>query len=302
MNEYFKQIDELITNRETTRRVRNYVENEETLVTYWHVGKLLSEAGTKYGEGTIKNWSILLTEKYGKGYNYTNLTRMKQFYGIFLNIAAMSQLFRITWSNYVILITIKENNKRNYYLNLCLKNNITSRRLNGLIKNNTYEKLPFNERSQNIEIDKVNNNLNIIPIKNPIIIDIHTSNFKEKALLKYFIEHIDTFLADLGNNYAYIASEYSLFDNNKKYKIDILLFNYEINCFVVVELKVRELQNKDIDQIINYMNLIDEIKKPINKTRGILITKEDDGYRLSYCNERNIERTTYLNMGISNIN
>jgi hypothetical protein len=76
----------------------------------------------------------------------------------------------------------------------------------------------------------------------------------------------------------------------------MLLFNTINLCYVVVELKVRKLQSKDIDQVMNYMELIDEFKNPINKTRGILITKEDDGYKLSYCCDNNIERTTYLNI------
>jgi predicted nuclease of restriction endonuclease-like (RecB) superfamily len=116
MNEYFKQIDELITNRETTRYVRNYVENEETLVTYWHIGKLLSIVGTKYGEGTIKKCSSLLTEKYGKGYNYTNLKRIRQFYLLFSKGAPLGHLLSISWTNYKTIIPIEEENKRNYYL------------------------------------------------------------------------------------------------------------------------------------------------------------------------------------------
>jgi predicted nuclease of restriction endonuclease-like (RecB) superfamily len=293
MNEYFKQIDELITNRETTRYVRNYVENEETLVTYWHIGKLLSIVGTKYGEGTIKKWSIIFTSKYGKGYSNRNLRLMRQYYKVFRNGTQCVPLSKINWTIIRTLLSYSKN-KQNYYLNLCLQNNITSRKLIELIKNNTYEKLPFNERNKTIGINDIYN-FNI-PIKNPIIVDIPKNNFKEQILLKYFEEHIKTFLLDLGNSYAFISSEYSIFDNNKKYKIDMLLFNTSELCYVVVELKVRKLQNKDIDQIINYMELVDKKMTPNNHTRGILITKEDDGYKLSYCNSNNIERTTYLNI------
>jgi predicted nuclease of restriction endonuclease-like (RecB) superfamily len=294
MNEYFKQIDELITNRETTRKVRNYVENEENLVTYWHIGKLLSEVGTKYGEGTIKKWSEIFTQKYGKGYNYTNLIRFILFFNLFGNIAAVRQLLNVSWTNIKTLLPINNKFKQKYYLNLCIQNNLSSRKLIELIKNNTYEKLPFNERNKNIEINDIYN-VNV-PIKNPIMVNIKENNFKEQVLLKYFIEHIEEFLDNLGNSYAFISSEYSIFDNNKKYKIDMLLFNTSELCYVVVELKVRKLQNKDIDQIINYMKLVDKKMTTNNHTRGILITKEDDGYKLSYCNSHNIERTTYLNI------
>jgi predicted nuclease of restriction endonuclease-like (RecB) superfamily len=296
MNEYFKQVDELITNRETTRKVRNYVENEENLVTYWHIGKLLSEVGTKYGEGTIKKWSEIFTQKYGKGYNYTNLIRFIQFFNLFGNIAPMEQYLKVTWSNYKLLLPLKKQGKYNYYLNLCMQNNLTKRKLIELIKNNTYEKLPFNERNKTIGIDTLTIKNNLIPLKNPIIVDIPENEFKEKVLLKYFDEHLKDFLHDLGVGYSYVDSEYSISDNNKKYKFDMLLFNTSELCYVVVELKVRKMQNKDIDQIINYMKLVDKKMTPNNHTRGILITKEDDGYKLSYCNAHYIERTTYLNL------
>jgi predicted nuclease of restriction endonuclease-like (RecB) superfamily len=295
MNEYFKQIDELITNRETTRKVRNYVENEENLITYWNIGKMLSIVGTKYGEGTIKKWSIIFTSKYGKSYNYRNLLLMIQYYTNYKNMNPMGSHLNIAWSNLREIIKIKSKNGQTYYLNLCIQNNLTKRELIDLIKNNTYEKLPYNDR-KNIDVDITNNNNSLIPIKNPLIINIPTNNLKEKVLLKYFEEHLKEFLTDLGIGYTYAASEYLLVDENTKYKIDMLLFNTIKLCYVVVELKVRKLQNKDIDQIINYMNLVDKIKKPINKTRGILITKEDNGYKLSYCNEQHIERTTYLNI------
>src|SRR5574344_945156 len=296
MNEYFNKIDELISKRETTRYVRKYVENEETLITYWHVGKMLSEAGTKYGEGTIKKWSLTFTKKYGKGYSYRNLRLMLNFYIIYSNLqplAANLNNVMTTWTNYTVIMSIIDVNKRNYYLNLCIQNNLTKRKLIELIKAKTYESLPFNERNKVIQInDKTNTK---IPIKNPIMVNIPEENIKEQMLLKYLIENIENFLKDLGNGYSFIGSEYEIYDESKKYKIDMLLFNYEFNCFTVIELKVRKLQNKDIDQILNYMKIVDKNMNCVNLTRGILITKEDTGYRLSYCRNNNIERTTYLN-------
>jgi predicted nuclease of restriction endonuclease-like (RecB) superfamily len=186
MNEYFKQINELISKRETTRYVRNYVENEETLVTYWHIGKLLSEVGTKYGEGTIKKWSNLLIKKYGNNYNITNLQIMKQFFLNYSNYDPLAHNLNITWTNIRIILTIKDKNVQNYYLNLCMQNNLTKRKLIELIKNNTYEKLPFNERNKTIVIDTTHGKNNLIPVKNPIIVDISENDFKEQILLKYF--------------------------------------------------------------------------------------------------------------------
>jgi hypothetical protein len=90
---------------------------------------MLSEAGTKYGEGTIKKWSIVFTEKYGKGYNYRNLLIMIQYYISFLKMNPLGSHLNIAWSNLREIVKIKEENRRNYYLNLCIQNNLTKRNL-----------------------------------------------------------------------------------------------------------------------------------------------------------------------------
>src|SRR5574344_1768966 len=243
MNEYFNKIEELISKRETTRYVRKYVENEETLITYWHVGKMLSEVGTKYGEGTIKKWSLTFTKKYGKGYSNRNLRLMRQFYIKYKNGLQCRPNYNISWSIIKELLPYSQN-KYNYYYKLCIQNNISVRKIRNLIKSNTYESLPFNERNTIIEIYNQTNTK--IPIKNPIMVNIPEKSFSEKVLLKYFEIHIKEFLNNLGSNYAYIGSEYEIYDESKKYRIDMLLNNYRESCLVVVELKVRKLQNKDI--------------------------------------------------------
>jgi hypothetical protein len=79
---------------------------------------MLSEAGTKYGEGTIKKWSIVFTEKYGKGYSLKNLWRMRQFYFNFSKVAPMGRFLNVSYTNHKTIIALKEENKHNYYLNI----------------------------------------------------------------------------------------------------------------------------------------------------------------------------------------
>ena len=82
----------------------------------------------------------------------------------------------------------------------------------------------------------------------------------------------------MGEGFAFIDNQYKINYENKNYFIDILLFNYKLNCFIVVELKLRKLLKEDKAQVEFYMDLIDKnIKEPIhNKTIGIIITKQND--------------------------
>ena len=141
MNEqqYYEEIEHLIKKNEISKRVRKLEENYSLVETYWHIGKIIVEAQggekrAKYGNELIKKWSIELTNKYGKGYNSTNLKRFRQFYVIFEKGVTLSHL--LTWSHYVALMPIKNSNVRNYYINLYIKNNLSIRELRQEIKSN----------------------------------------------------------------------------------------------------------------------------------------------------------------------
>ena len=122
MNEqqYYEEIEYLIKKNEISKRVRKLEDTHDTVITYWNVGRLIVEAQggskrAKYGNELIKNWSIKLTELYGKGYDATNLKRFRQFYLTFEKGAPLEH--QITWTNYKELLPIKNENKRNFYIN-----------------------------------------------------------------------------------------------------------------------------------------------------------------------------------------
>lgn len=102
----------------------------------------------KYGDELIKKWSIKFTKNYGKGYDYTNLSRFRQFYLTFPIVGPVAQL---SWTNIVKLLPIKDVNKRNYYLNQCIERNLSKRQLISEIKANSYERLL--NKPEHIELD-----------------------------------------------------------------------------------------------------------------------------------------------------
>ena len=102
-------------------------------------------------------------------------------------------------------------------------------------------------------------------------------------------------MKELGNNFSYIDNEYKIKLGNQYNYIDLLLFNYEFNCFVVVELKVTELKKEHIGQIQVYMNYIDNNLRKINqdKTIGIIICKKENKYIIEYCSDNRIIAREY---------
>ena len=112
---------------------------------------------------------------------------------------------------------------------------------------------------------------------------------------KLIVENIESFMSELGNSFSFIGSEYKIKVDGFYNFIDILLYNIEFNCYVVIELKVTELKKEHIGQIQVYMNYIDKNLRKINqeKTIGIIICKKENKYIIEYCSDKRILSRTY---------
>ena len=134
-------------------------------------------------------------------------------------------------------------------------------------------------------------------IKNPIIIKnkYNYAEITEKMLKQIILENLDYFMKELGTVFCYIENEYKIKLGDRYNYIDLLLFNIEYNCYVVIELKVTELKKEHIGQIQTYMNYIDKNVKKItqDKTIGIIICKKDNMYVMEYCSDNRIYNTVY---------
>lgn len=193
------------------------------------------------------------------------------------------------------MLPINDINKIIYYVDQCELNNLDVRGLRERIKNNEYERLPKETKDK-----LINNQENSIKdfIKNPIFIknNLNHNIISEKILQQLILEDISSFLKELGNGFTFIDNEYPIQLGNSRIHIDLLLFNYIYNCFVVVELKVTKLKKEHIGQIEAYMSYIDKHVKNIyhNKTIGIIITKYGDDFVMEYCLDKRIYDTTYI--------
>ena len=138
----------------------------------------------------------------------------------------------------------------------------------------------------------------MIFIKNPIVIKNNTNKeiISEKILQRIILEDIPAFLKELGMGFTFVENEYKIKIGNYYNYIDLLLYNIEFNCYVVVELKVTELKKEHIGQIEVYMNYIDKHLKKItqDKTIGIIICKKDNKFIMEYCSDSRILTREYL--------
>ena len=288
---YYNEIKKELIDNELNKKVKDYSKNKYEIQKYYNVGKLLLEAGNNYGEGIIKEYSVKLTKDIGKKYSVRYLFDIRKLY-LFAKVHPLGA--QLTISHYRLLFPLSDDNEIDYYINQIIKRNLSKRELEAIIKSNEYKRLP--EETKNKLIEKKESNI-VDFVKNPIMIK-NNNNYEilsEKVLQKLILEDIESFMKELGDSFCFIASEYKIKIGARNNYIDLLLFNYEYNCFVVVELKVTELKKEHIGQIQVYMNYIDENLRKINQDKiiGIIICKQDNKYVIKYCSDDRIIAREY---------
>mgnify|MGYP004689056289 FL=1 len=291
---YYNEIKNKIIDNEVYAKIKDYSRERNKVITYFEIGRLLTEAGGKYGDNIIDEYSKKLILEVGKKYNRRTLYRMKQFYNVFSNEKVSTMLTQLSWSHYLLLISLNDYNEIIYYIRVAKDNNLSQRQLQERIKNSEYKRLPIETRSKIINSELLNiKDLvpNPILIKNKNNIDI----INEKVLHQLILEDIESFMKELGNGFCFIGSEYKIKIGDNFHKIDLLLFNINFNCYVVVELKVCELRKEHIGQIEVYMNYIDKNIKKISqdKTIGIIICRKNNKYVIEYCSDNRIISREY---------
>ena len=291
---YYKEIKNELINNEITKKVKDYSKNRSDLTTYYNVGKLLSEAGKHYGEGIIREYSRKLTIELGTKYSIRVLYKMLKFYNFMVVEKLPTLSAKLTWSHYDELLKLNDIDEINYYIMITEQQNLSVRQLREKIKNKEYERL--DEVTKNKLI--TNTSPTVIDfIKNPILIKNNTNTeiISEKVLQRIIMEDLSSFLKELGNGLTFVENEYKIKIGNSYNYIDLLLYNIDFNCYVVVELKVTELKKEYIGQIEVYMNYIDKNLKKItqDKTIGIIICKKDNKFIMEYCSDKRILAKEY---------
>ena len=299
MNNYYNDIKNILIDNKIYNKTKEVSKNRNDILSYFEVGRILVKAQggknrAKYGDKIIKEYSEKLTKELGLGYSTRSLKDMRKFYLRFQKGPPVGA--QLTWSHYRILLSLKDENEMNYYINLTIKNSLSKRKLQEKIKSKEYQRLEKKNKNKLLSVEKEEV---IDYVKNPIIIknnNILKEKVNEKVLKSLILENIKDFLKELGFGFSYISDEYKIKIGNRNNYIDLLLYNIKFNCYVVIELKTVDLKKEHIGQIMTYMNYIDKNLKTINqdKTIGIIICKKDNKLILEYCSDSRIYSTTYV--------
>ena len=203
---YYNEIKNKLIDNEIYSKVKDYSKERHKVITYFEIGKLLNDAGGKYGDNIIDEYSKKLVVEVGKKYNRRTLFRMKQFHSMFSDEKVSQLATQLSWSHYVELLPLKNIDEISYYINICREQNIGRNLLREKIKNKEYQIIPIETKNKIVSKEKIEvKDL----VSNPILIRNrnNTEIVTEKALHNLILEDIEYFTKELGNSFSFIGSE-----------------------------------------------------------------------------------------------
>ncbi len=290
---FFTQIVNLL--QEAKKQVLRTI-NKTMVITYFEIGRMIVEEEqngnerAEYGKALLKNLSKGLTTEFGRGFSVTNLQQMKRFFLIYQKQQTLSAIlkkqqispnkFNLSWSHYLTLIRIDDENERKFYEIESNNNNWSVRELKRQYNTALYARLALSKNKEGVK--KLTSIGQIIEkpidlIKDSYILEFiglpENTSYSENDLEQKLIDKLEHFLLELGNGFTFVARQKRISFDDKHFRIDLVFYNRLLKCFVLIDLKIGELKHQDIGQIQMYVNYYDrKIKLPDeNKTIGIIL-------------------------------
>lgn len=251
---------------------------------YWNIGRRIFEEEQQgkeradYGTYLIKNLALSLEPQYGSGFTTRQLERSRQFYRLFPIASTLRT--QLNWSQYKLLISIPDPDKREYYELESVNNGWTARETERQINSMLYERLLLSNDKDAVLAVARKERIPQSPqeiIKDPMILEFlgleRKATYYEKDLESAIISHIADFLLEMGNGFSFVARQKRILLEDDEFFADLVFYNRLLRCFVVIELKTGKLTHQDLGQLQMYVNYYDRCEKlpDENPTIGILL-------------------------------
>ena len=322
-----QKADDLIDRaRNTAIREVNLVQ----LLTYYTLGKWIVEVQqggsgrAKYGKRVLETLSDALNHVFGKGYSVSTLTNIRKFYEIYKNRISAPMVtdfsepnsqplvtkfgndvpFRLSWTHYLILMRIQNEEERDFYEQLAIQENWGKRELSRQYGSSLYERMLIGKDKQQILRLSKKGRLAEKPadlVKDPYILEFlgipEQTDFSETELESRLIDHLQEFLLELGTGFAFVARQKRFTFEEDHFRVDLVFYNRLLQCFVLFDLKTEKLKHQDLGQMQMYVNYYDRYEKTDfeNPTIGILLCpqKNDAVVELTLPENSNIFASQY---------
>ena len=269
--------------------------NAAMVETYWQVGRHIVEfeqggaARAEYGQGLLKNLARDLTLQRGSGFSRSNLVYMRLLYLRYPIGQKPSHL--LSWSHYVELLKLEDDLERQFYEQQAIRERWSVPELKRQKKSQLFLRLAASkdkeailELAQQGQVVSQPSDL----LREPYILEFlkvpepyHVSETQLEALL---IQNLQPFLLELGKGFTFVGRQYRITVSGTHYRVDLVFYHRILRCFVLIDLKLGEVQHHDIGQMNLYLGYFaaEENVEGDNPPIGIILSRHKDELLVEY--------------------
>jgi predicted nuclease of restriction endonuclease-like (RecB) superfamily len=306
--------EKVISILETARSNAVRTVNSEMVLAYWSIGREIveeeqrGEQKAEYGKRLIEELAEKLTKEFGKGFSASNLRNFRQFYSMYSERNPQIQYpvgsesnngfnAALGWSHYRALMRVDNDHARSFYEIEAVKNHWSKRDLERQIQSLLFERLlKSTDKKGLLQLANKGHQVSrpVDIIKDPYVLEFldlpESPRLSERKLETALIDHLQDFLLELGQGFAFIGRQKRLTLDGDHFYPDLVFYHVKLKCYVIIDLKITGLNHADLGQMQLYVNFYDrEVRsEEDNPTIGlILCTDKNDAIVRYVLNENN---------------
>ena len=280
----------------TTGRMRAHqAVNAHITETYWQIGHDIVEfeqggnVRAEYGKALLENLSRDLSLRHGKGFSRSNVSRFRQFYLAYPICATASH--KLSWSHVIELLKLDDPLERSFYEQQAIREKWTIRELQRQKKTSLFLRLAAGKDKNAIlqlahqgQIIEQPSDL----LRDPFVFEFlkipEPYSVSETDLETRLCDHLQPFLLELGKGFTFVGRQYRITLNNTHYRVDLVFYHRILRCFVLIDLKINEVEHHDIGQMNLYLGYFaaEENTEGDNPPIGIILTRHKDELLVEY--------------------
>ncbi len=305
----FREISELINS--TRQKIATSI-NTELSILYRSIGRrvqteILQHDRAEYGEGTLQNLSDFLTRVYGKGWSEKHLRHCLRSAETFTDEEKFNTLCRqLSWTHIKALMYIDDSLKREFYIELCIHENWSSRQLQDRIRSQLFERTAISRKPEetiaaDLAVLRANKELSPdLSFRDPYLLDFLGlgDKYSEKDLESAILVEIQHFILELGRDFAFMERQKRITIDHEDYYIDLLFYHRSLRCMVVIELKLGDFKAAYKGQMELYLRYLEkfEMREGENLPVGLILCsgKNEEHIELLQLNQGNIKVAEYI--------
>ena len=290
-NDYLKIADVIKNEIKTSQYKAVASVNRELITLYYNIGRIINDHkswGNKFIDNLASDIKLEFPE--ATGYSVRNLKYMAKFAAAYTNAEFVQQaVAQIPWGHITVLLDkISDNTVRNWYIREIIENGWTRNVLIHQIESGLYERQAVAEKIANFEnrLPSPQSELAIQTMKDPYIFDFipFKEDMIERDIEQALVKDITKLLLELGTGFAFLGNQYHINVGGDDYYIDLLFYNINLRCYVVIELKTGEFKPEYAGKLNFYLSAVDSIlkKESDNPSIGLILCKSKNDLVAEY--------------------